>query len=63
MVEMQLMTVAEVARVLRCCPETVRRMVVRGDIPGAKVGARWLIHPDAVPLPPRPDGPPPFPWQ
>ena len=33
----------EVAKILRCSEETVRRRVQRGDLPGHRVGANYLI--------------------
>ena len=37
------LTVAETAAILRCHPETVRRMLRRGDLSGKRAGAVWLV--------------------
>lgn len=38
-----LLTVEEVAEELRLHPETVRRMLRTGDMPGSKYGDEWRI--------------------
>lgn len=45
------MTIEEVARLLRCHTETVRRMVRRGELAATKAGGKWLIDPDTLPRP------------
>lgn len=52
-------TIGEVARLLRCHTETVRRMVIRGELAATKTGGKWLIDPDTLPRPTfRPEPPP-----
>lgn len=43
------LTVSEVARILRVCDQTVRRMVRRGDLPYIRAGKKILV--DAADLP------------
>jgi excisionase family DNA binding protein len=43
-----MLTIEEAATRLRVTPETVRRQVRDGRMPGAKVGAKWLIAPETV---------------
>jgi excisionase family DNA binding protein len=38
----------EAAAYLRLNPEALRRMLVRGEIPGAKLGGRWRISRDQL---------------
>lgn len=40
--------VDDVARYLDVSPQTVRRMFADGEIPGRRVGRRWLTTRDAV---------------
>ncbi len=37
------LTVEDIAELLQKHPYTVRNMLVRGDIPGAKIGNRWYV--------------------
>jgi len=37
------LTVQETARYLHFCPETVKRLLRAGELPGIKVGHRWLV--------------------
>jgi excisionase family DNA binding protein len=39
----ELLTVQEAAVYLHCHPETIKRLLRKGDLPGIKVGRRWLI--------------------
>jgi excisionase family DNA binding protein len=41
----QFLTVAQAAERLQVHPETVRRMIRRGDLPFVKVGTRYRIDP------------------
>jgi len=46
-----LLTVAEVAAVLRLSVKTVRRMIARGELPARQIGRQWRVrrtHLDAV---------------
>lgn len=38
------LTVSEVAEVLRVHPTTIYRLVKRGDIPGFKIGGNWRVN-------------------
>ena len=38
------LTIVEVAEVLRVHPTTIYRLVKRGDIPGFKIGGNWRIN-------------------
>lgn len=53
------LTTSEAADVLRCHEKTVRRHILRGDLPATFVAGRYLIDPKDLPtvLPVRP-GPP-----
>lgn len=44
-------TIEEVARLLRCHTETVRRMVKRGELAATKAGGKWLIDAATLPRP------------
>jgi excisionase family DNA binding protein len=46
----RLASVGDMAAKLSCSPETVRRMLRTGEIPGIKVGADWRVDPRAVEL-------------
>jgi excisionase family DNA binding protein len=46
----EILTVAEVAILLRLHPTTVYRLVKRGDLPGFKIGDNWRISSDALEL-------------
>jgi excisionase family DNA binding protein len=39
-----LLTVAEVAAELRFSVKTVRRMIVRGDLPARRIGRQWRVR-------------------
>lgn len=43
---MELLTLDEVAQLLRLSPPTVYRLAARGDIPGRKVGRHWRFIKD-----------------
>jgi excisionase family DNA binding protein len=38
----------QVAKLLRCDPATVRRMVINKEIPGRLVGGDWKFHKAAI---------------
>jgi excisionase family DNA binding protein len=38
------LTIVEVAEVLRVHPTTIYRLVKRGDLPGFKIGGNWRIN-------------------
>lgn len=40
----EVLTLGEAAAFLRLHPETVRRLLQRGSLPGVKVGRTWRIH-------------------
>ena len=44
----QLLTVPEVAELLRCAPWTVKGLCASGALVASKVAGRWLISADAV---------------
>jgi excisionase family DNA binding protein len=46
----EILTVAEVAGLLRLHPTTIYRLVKRGDLPGFKIGDNWRISSDALEL-------------
>lgn len=48
MIHSDLLTVAEVARRLRCDPATVRRMIARGDLAASRPGGRLLVAERAI---------------
>jgi len=43
-----MLTIAEVADILRMHRATVYRLVKRGDLPGFKVGDNWRINEDSL---------------
>lgn len=43
-----MLTSAEAAQLLRCSTQTVRNLVNRGELTGARVGGRYLIHAESV---------------
>lgn len=36
--------VQTIARVLGCCPRTIRRMIQRGELDACKVGRDWRVE-------------------
>jgi excisionase family DNA binding protein len=42
------LTIGEVAEMLRVHPTTVYRLLKRGDIPGFKIGGNWRVGVDAL---------------
>jgi excisionase family DNA binding protein len=38
------MTPSEVGKLLNKHPKTVVALIKKGDIPGEKIGSRWVIH-------------------
>jgi excisionase family DNA binding protein len=44
----ELLTTEQVAEMLHMKPDTVARKVHRGDIPGVKIGRRWLVRKDTL---------------
>lgn len=44
----EILTVAEVALLLRLHPTTIYRLVKRGELPGFKIGDNWRISSDAL---------------
>jgi excisionase family DNA binding protein len=42
------LTIGEVAEMLRVHPTTVYRLLKRGDIPGFKIGGNWRVSVDAL---------------
>lgn len=44
------LSLQDVATLLGCSPRTLRARLARGDVTGRKVGSRWLIDRDALPL-------------
>ena len=45
-----LLSVTDAATMLGCSPRTVRSRLRRGELKGSKVGGRWLVARDALPL-------------
>ena len=45
---MELMTVEEVAELLRMRKETIRRLLTVGKLPGVRVGRSWRVPKDAL---------------
>ena len=43
-----ILTIAEVAQILRLHRNTVYRLVKRGDLPGFKVGDNWRVDEEAL---------------
>ena len=41
---LELLTVEEVAELLQCHPDSVRRMMRQGRLPAVKVGWRWYVR-------------------
>lgn len=39
-----LLTVEDLARLLRCSERTARRYVAQGQIKGMRIGKRWLVR-------------------
>jgi excisionase family DNA binding protein len=50
MSKLEVLTVAEVADVLRVHPTTIYRLMKRGDLPAFKIGENWRISSDALEL-------------
>lgn len=48
MMDLQLLTCEEVARLLRVSQETVRQLAATGELPGRKVGRAWRFPRTAV---------------
>jgi excisionase family DNA binding protein len=46
--EPELMTVAQAARVLQLCPESVKRLCRDGLLPAMKIGREWRISREAI---------------
>lgn len=44
----RLVTTHEAAVLLSCHEKTVRRMILRGDLPAIRVGSRWRLDPDQI---------------
>jgi excisionase family DNA binding protein len=44
----RVLTIGEVAEMLRVHPTTIYRLVKRGELPGFKVGGNWRINSDAL---------------
>lgn len=44
----EMLTTAEVARVLRKSEASIRRMCARGELAAVKVGRSWLVHKEAI---------------
>lgn len=42
------LTIGEVAQMLRVHPTTVYRLLKRGDIPGFKIGGNWRVSVNAL---------------
>ncbi len=40
----EFLTAEEVAAMLRIAPQTIRRLIRQGDIPAARIGAKWRIR-------------------
>jgi excisionase family DNA binding protein len=56
----RVLTIGEVAEILRVHPTTIYRLVKRGDLPGFKIGGNWRINKASLDLwlsavGPRPD--------
>ena len=43
-----LLSVGDVASLLRCCDQTVREYIRSGVLPARKIGQRWRFDADAV---------------
>lgn len=46
--EHEMMTLGEVATLLRLHPQTVRTLALSGELPGVKVGQQWRFRRAAV---------------
>ena len=57
------LTVAEAAAYLRVHPETIRRLVRRGELTAIKVGSVWRVPVDALERPTQPSDQPARPRQ
>jgi excisionase family DNA binding protein len=44
------LTVDEVSQLLKVTPDTVRQLVVKGELPGRKIGNEWRFSPLAIQL-------------
>lgn len=44
----RVLTIAEVAKILRLHPTTIYRLVKRGELPGFRVGDNWRINGDTL---------------
>jgi excisionase family DNA binding protein len=44
----RVLTIGEVAEILRVHPTTIYRLVKRGELPGFKVGGNWRINSEAL---------------
>ncbi len=44
----RVLTIGEVAEMLRVHPTTIYRLVKRGELPGFKVGGNWRINSQAL---------------
>ena len=44
MEKLTVLTIREVAEILRAHPTTIYRLVKHGDLPGFKIGANWRIN-------------------
>ena len=44
----QLLDAHAVAQYLDCTVTSVKRMIVRGEIPGTRVGKRWFVRVDVL---------------
>ena len=42
------LTLTETAEILRLHPETVRRLLQAGELPGVKLGKTWRVSPEAL---------------
>src|SRR5262245_30656303 len=42
------LTLTETARILRLHPETVRRLLATGKLPGRKLGKTWRVSPESL---------------
>ena len=46
--DLQLLTSAEVAQIMRLSPDTVRQLATAGTLPGRKVGRAWRFPRRAI---------------
>lgn len=42
------MTAKEAADLLRVDPQTTRKLIERGELPGRKIGGRWIVFRDVL---------------